>query len=76
MSFYDCLGLEKFIQQAKLYPNDSEYDLVAQYCHSVTSFSAFTDLLDAVATECKSHSKNEAAPLFVDQDAAHKVCFT
>jgi len=63
-----CLiGLVKFIEQTKLFPSDTQYDIIAGYCESSSDCCDILQLLESLT----SNSKSVPLP---DQDTTDKVC--
>ena len=66
-----CLiGLVKFIEKAKLFPSDTQYDIIANYCDEGSDCSDILQLLESLVSNSKSVSKVPVP----DQDTTDKVC--
>lgn len=69
-----CPGLTKFIEQAKLFPETTQYDLIAAYCQSSANCSEILQILESLGTSNATKTKANSANISIDQDSAHKVC--
>ena len=46
MCFFLIIALEKFLDQAKLYPEESRFDIVAKYCQTSGECTEIVHLLE------------------------------